>query len=111
MTTSLARLMNCEGLARTIIADAAPRATDLARRTGVTPTLATVLVGDDPASVTYVRMKRRRCEQAGIGSRHIGLPYRPPQHNKPPEHDRRFPRDFRQRNSRPSQPKRNSGTS
>ncbi|WDZ87954.1 bifunctional 5,10-methylenetetrahydrofolate dehydrogenase/5,10-methenyltetrahydrofolate cyclohydrolase [Micromonospora cathayae] len=44
------------------------------RRTGTTPCLATVLVGDDPASVTYVRMKRNRCAQAGIDSRHVPLP-------------------------------------
>jgi methylenetetrahydrofolate dehydrogenase (NADP+) / methenyltetrahydrofolate cyclohydrolase len=40
----------------------------------VPPCLATVLVGEDPAPVTYVRMKRSRCEQAGIRSRHIPLP-------------------------------------
>ena len=34
----------------------------------VTPTLATVLVGDDTASAAYVRMKRRRCEDAGMKS-------------------------------------------
>jgi methylenetetrahydrofolate dehydrogenase (NADP+) / methenyltetrahydrofolate cyclohydrolase len=33
-----------------------------------------VLVGEDPGSVTYVRMKRNRCEQAGIASRHTPLP-------------------------------------
>jgi methylenetetrahydrofolate dehydrogenase (NADP+)/methenyltetrahydrofolate cyclohydrolase len=32
-----------------------------------------VLVGDDPASVTYVRMKRARCEKAGIRSRQVRL--------------------------------------
>jgi methylenetetrahydrofolate dehydrogenase (NADP+)/methenyltetrahydrofolate cyclohydrolase len=36
--------------------------------------LAAVLVGDDPASVTYVAMKKRRCESAGIESRLIQLP-------------------------------------
>jgi methylenetetrahydrofolate dehydrogenase (NADP+)/methenyltetrahydrofolate cyclohydrolase len=41
-----------------------------------TPRLATVLVGDDPASVTYVRMKQRRCAEAGIASRHLALPAR-----------------------------------
>ncbi len=38
------------------------------------PTLATVLVGEDPASATYVRMKRRRCQELGIRSEHIELP-------------------------------------
>ncbi|GAA5039092.1 methylenetetrahydrofolate dehydrogenase (NADP+)/methenyltetrahydrofolate cyclohydrolase [Thermocatellispora tengchongensis] len=40
---------------------------------GRTPTLATVLVGDDPASHTYVRMKANRCAQVGMHSRRIEL--------------------------------------
>ena len=36
------------------------------RSQGVTPGLATVLVGDDPASQNYVRMKHRDCEQVAI---------------------------------------------
>lgn len=35
---------------------------------GVVPGLATVLVGENPASAQYVRMKRKACEQAGITS-------------------------------------------
>jgi methylenetetrahydrofolate dehydrogenase (NADP+) / methenyltetrahydrofolate cyclohydrolase len=35
---------------------------------GYTPGLATVLVGEDPASSTYVRMKQRTCEKLGIRS-------------------------------------------
>ena len=35
---------------------------------GITPTLATILVGDDPASETYVRMKRNTCARVGIKS-------------------------------------------
>jgi methylenetetrahydrofolate dehydrogenase (NADP+) / methenyltetrahydrofolate cyclohydrolase len=35
---------------------------------GYTPGLATVLVGEDPASATYVRMKQRTCERLGIRS-------------------------------------------
>jgi 5,10-methylene-tetrahydrofolate dehydrogenase/methenyl tetrahydrofolate cyclohydrolase len=38
------------------------------------PGLATVLVGADPASATYVRMKRRACEELGIRSLHHELP-------------------------------------
>jgi methylenetetrahydrofolate dehydrogenase (NADP+) / methenyltetrahydrofolate cyclohydrolase len=41
---------------------------------GLTPHLATVIVGSDPASQMYVRMKHRACEQAGIGSVGIELP-------------------------------------
>ncbi|MFP3855038.1 MAG: tetrahydrofolate dehydrogenase/cyclohydrolase catalytic domain-containing protein, partial [Anaerolineales bacterium] len=38
------------------------------------PGLATVLVGDDPASHSYVRAKRKSCEQVGIESFHHELP-------------------------------------
>jgi methylenetetrahydrofolate dehydrogenase (NADP+) / methenyltetrahydrofolate cyclohydrolase len=43
--------------------------------TGVSPpALATVLVGEDPASQIYVRNKHRACEEAGIRSLHHELP-------------------------------------
>lgn len=38
------------------------------------PGLATVLVGDDPASHMYVKMKQKACEKAGIKSFHVPLP-------------------------------------
>ncbi|MDO9325885.1 MAG: bifunctional methylenetetrahydrofolate dehydrogenase/methenyltetrahydrofolate cyclohydrolase FolD [Methanoregula sp.] len=41
---------------------------------GLYPHLATVIVGSDPASKMYVRMKHRACEQVGIGSVGIELP-------------------------------------
>ena len=47
------------------------RFTDLSH--GVTPTLATILVGDDPASATYVRMKRNACKRVGMGSSRLAL--------------------------------------
>ena len=40
---------------------------------GVTPTLATILVGDDPASETYVKMKRNTCSRVGIKSISVEL--------------------------------------
>ncbi|MGA9531401.1 MAG: bifunctional methylenetetrahydrofolate dehydrogenase/methenyltetrahydrofolate cyclohydrolase FolD [Anaerolineales bacterium] len=43
------------------------------------PGLATVLVGDDPASHSYVRSKRKACEQVGIESFHHELPADTPQ--------------------------------
>jgi methylenetetrahydrofolate dehydrogenase (NADP+)/methenyltetrahydrofolate cyclohydrolase len=66
--------MRGDTLAATINSDTASRVERLTAETGVRPTLATVLVGDNAASVTYVRMKRRRCEQLGLGTRHLGLP-------------------------------------
>ncbi len=41
---------------------------------GIVPTLATILVGDDPASATYVRMKGNACERVGMNSLKIELP-------------------------------------
>lgn len=38
------------------------------------PTLATILVGEDPASHTYVNMKIKACEKVGMGSEYIKLP-------------------------------------
>jgi methylenetetrahydrofolate dehydrogenase (NADP+)/methenyltetrahydrofolate cyclohydrolase len=46
----------------------------LARNGGKTPILATILVGDDPASVTYVRMKGNACRRVGMESTPIHLP-------------------------------------
>ena len=43
-------------------------------RTGESPGLGVVLVGDDPASAMYVRMKRRACERVGIRSKARLLP-------------------------------------
>ncbi|HEX3241045.1 MAG TPA: bifunctional methylenetetrahydrofolate dehydrogenase/methenyltetrahydrofolate cyclohydrolase FolD [Solirubrobacterales bacterium] len=40
---------------------------------GRTPTLATVIVGDDPASEIYVANKHKACEQVGMNSVHHGL--------------------------------------
>jgi methylenetetrahydrofolate dehydrogenase (NADP+) / methenyltetrahydrofolate cyclohydrolase len=41
---------------------------------GLCPTLATVLVGEDPASALYVMMKHRACDQVGIHSLNVQLP-------------------------------------
>ncbi|MBR2855183.1 MAG: hypothetical protein IKE81_12750 [Clostridia bacterium] len=41
---------------------------------GVTPGLAVILVGNDPASEIYVRNKGKGCEEVGIYSRTIQLP-------------------------------------
>ncbi|MFJ3192664.1 bifunctional 5,10-methylenetetrahydrofolate dehydrogenase/5,10-methenyltetrahydrofolate cyclohydrolase [Streptomyces griseoviridis] len=72
--TRTAQLMDGAGLARRVVEEASDRAAEVTRRSGATPCLATVLVGEDPASVTYVRMKRARCAKAGIESRLVSLP-------------------------------------
>lgn len=45
----------------------------LKEKYGKVPTLATILVGDNPASVTYVRMKENACKRVGIDSIHVEL--------------------------------------
>jgi methylenetetrahydrofolate dehydrogenase (NADP+)/methenyltetrahydrofolate cyclohydrolase len=47
---------------------------ELKTKGGVTPGLAVVLVGDNPASAVYVRMKAKACEEVGIYSRVIRMP-------------------------------------
>jgi methylenetetrahydrofolate dehydrogenase (NADP+) / methenyltetrahydrofolate cyclohydrolase len=60
--------------ARALQETTAARAAALVEQTGVRPCLATVLVGDDPASATYVRMKANRSAKVGIESRQHALP-------------------------------------
>ena len=56
---------------RNEIADGVSR---LKAEKGVTPGLAVILVGDNPASVSYVTAKEKACREAGMLSREIRLP-------------------------------------
>jgi methylenetetrahydrofolate dehydrogenase (NADP+)/methenyltetrahydrofolate cyclohydrolase len=56
-------------VAETILAATREQAAEFATRSGRKACLATVLVGDDPASHTYVRMKSNRCRSTGLDSR------------------------------------------
>ncbi|MCB1178195.1 MAG: bifunctional methylenetetrahydrofolate dehydrogenase/methenyltetrahydrofolate cyclohydrolase, partial [Leptospiraceae bacterium] len=47
---------------------------DLKNKTGKSPTLATILVGENPSSHTYVNMKVKACANIGMGSKKIHLP-------------------------------------
>ncbi|EIT84528.1 methylenetetrahydrofolate dehydrogenase (NADP(+)) [Fictibacillus macauensis ZFHKF-1] len=62
----------------TVVAEDMKQATkekvDQLKNQGITPCLATILVGDDPSSETYVRMKGNACEKLGMESRRIHLP-------------------------------------
>ncbi len=69
-----AALLDGKQLAQTLQAEIAARAAAFTQATGVRPGLATVLVGDDPASHTYVKNKRRACQKVGIDSFHHELP-------------------------------------
>lgn len=67
-------MMDGASLAASILDATSRRADELAGQLGRRPCLATVLVGDEPASATYVRMKQNRCRTTGIESRHVALP-------------------------------------
>ena len=56
-----------------IFADLTQRVAALKEK-GITPGLATVLVGEDPGSQSYVKMKHRDCEKLGINSIRKDLP-------------------------------------
>ena len=43
-------------------------------KSGIVPGLAVVIVGENPASMVYVRNKKKACEQVGINSYEIALP-------------------------------------
>jgi methylenetetrahydrofolate dehydrogenase (NADP+)/methenyltetrahydrofolate cyclohydrolase len=74
-TIDTAKLIDGRPLARRVLAEAKAKVEKIRSVTGVTPTLATVLVGNDPASATYVRMKAKRCDEVGMRSLRIDLPY------------------------------------
>ena len=62
-------------LARQIEAEVSVRVQAIKeRRDGLPPILATILVGDDPASATYVKMKGNACRRVGMESRQVVLP-------------------------------------
>jgi methylenetetrahydrofolate dehydrogenase (NADP+) / methenyltetrahydrofolate cyclohydrolase len=60
-----AEIIDGKGIAARIRSEVAERTEDLVAK-GVTPGLATVLVGDDPASRIYVSSKRKACAEVGI---------------------------------------------
>jgi methylenetetrahydrofolate dehydrogenase (NADP+)/methenyltetrahydrofolate cyclohydrolase len=69
-----ARLLDGKALAQTMQAEIAAGVAEFVKKTGIRPGLATVLVGDNPASQTYVRNKRRACEKADMTSAVHDLP-------------------------------------
>ncbi len=67
------QLIDGTAIAKTIQGEITDEVARLKAERGLVPGLATVLVGDDPGSQTYVRMKRRRCAEVGIHSVGIEL--------------------------------------
>lgn len=75
----MAKLISGQELSVVMREEIAADAAAFTRETGVVPGLAVVLVGDDPASQVYVRMKGRACDKAGFYSRQITMPESTPE--------------------------------
>jgi methylenetetrahydrofolate dehydrogenase (NADP+)/methenyltetrahydrofolate cyclohydrolase len=69
-----AKLLDGKQLAQRLQAEMKAEADDFAKKHGIRPGLAAVLVGDDPASHIYVRNKITACEKVGIASWKHQLP-------------------------------------
>jgi methylenetetrahydrofolate dehydrogenase (NADP+)/methenyltetrahydrofolate cyclohydrolase len=69
-----AQIIDGKAIAASVRAQVAVKTRDFAARTGITPCLTVILVGEDPASQVYVRNKGKACSEAGILSRQIDLP-------------------------------------
>lgn len=68
-----AQIISGKEIAESIRGETAERVAAIREKHGLTPGLATVLVGDDPASQSYVGMKNKAAHEMGIHSRQITL--------------------------------------
>lgn len=69
----MAKILDGRVVREAVLASLAPRIEKL-KAAGHPPGLGTLIVGDDPASAGYVRMKHELCEQLGLTSHHQQLP-------------------------------------
>ena len=69
-----ALILDGKALAKKTEEELTKRVANIKASAGVTPILATILVGDDPASATYVKMKGNACERIGMESMKVELP-------------------------------------
>lgn len=70
----MAKIINGKAIAEEIKHEIAEETKKLKTERGITPGLAVVIVGDDPASKIYVRNKGKACEQVGFYSKTVELP-------------------------------------
>ena len=68
-----ARIIDGRNVAAALLETITRETAQFTQMHGRRPCLATVLVGDDPSSHTYVRMKRNRCAEVGMESRYVEL--------------------------------------
>ena len=67
-------ILDGKALAKSVEQELQVRVQRIKDKTGTVPVLATIIVGDDPASVTYVRMKGNACNRVGIRPLKIEMP-------------------------------------
>lgn len=67
-------LLDGKTVSQQVLDACAARVRYIVERSNIVPCLATVLVGEDPASATYVKMKGKRCESVGMMSKRIEMP-------------------------------------
>ena len=67
-------ILNGKDLAFQAEEDFKKRVSKIRNNSGIIPVLATILVGNDPASKTYVKMKGNACERIGMKSIKVELP-------------------------------------
>ncbi|MDJ0868010.1 MAG: bifunctional methylenetetrahydrofolate dehydrogenase/methenyltetrahydrofolate cyclohydrolase FolD [Myxococcota bacterium] len=70
----MATILDGKALAKQLEQELVARVQAIQRAGGATPILATILVGEDPASATYVRMKGNACKRVGMESVRVHLP-------------------------------------
>jgi len=77
----VARILDGKAIAEEIKAEIRQRAEALKAKHGITPGLAFILVGDNPASQVYVRAKGKACDELGFHSRTEHLPTETTEHD------------------------------
>ena len=70
----MAKIIDGKLLAQNLRAEIKAKTAALKAEQGITPGLAVILVGDNPASISYVTAKEKACAEVGIYSREIRLP-------------------------------------
>ncbi len=73
-----ARIIDGKAIAQGLRAELKVRV-DAMRANGITPGLAVIIVGEDPASKVYVGNKVKACAEIGLHSRHVALPANTPE--------------------------------
>jgi len=73
MSSRKEKILDGKGLAEELNSKLKHEIEELKSKTGKSPTLATILVGNDPGSEVYIRIKHRTCQALGINSKMISF--------------------------------------